>query len=402
MHSIEEAVKALGNGQFVIVVDDKDRENEGDLIIAAEKATPEALAFMVRHTSGIVCMPMMEDRLNALDLPQMVNENTDLRSTAWTVSVDYRHGTTTGISALDRFKTIQALINPDCKPDCFTRPGHIFPLRYKKGGVLKRAGHTEAAVDLAKLAGLYPAGVIAEIVNEDGSMARLPELELFSRKYNIPLISIEDIIRFKRRNEKLIRFISKAIIPTKYGDFAVHAYASLIDGIEHLALVKGDVYQKQNILVRVHSECLTGDVFGSKRCDCGEQLDAALEMIKKEGSGVVVYLRGHEGRGIGIGQKLLAYNLQDLGMDTVEANLELGLPVDKRDYGIGAQILADLGLSSIRLITNNPEKYAGIAGYDLKITERISLKTTLSDDNRKYLMTKKNKMGHLLDIEDLT
>lgn len=400
MHSIEEALTALTNGQFVIVVDDKDRENEGDLILAAEKATPETLAFMIRHTSGIICMPMLEDRLKKLELPQMVDQNTDARRTAWTVSVDYRHGTTTGISAKDRFKTIQALINDECKPDCFTRPGHVFPLRYQAGGVLKRAGHTEAAVDLCKMAKLYPSGIIAEIVNEDGTMARLPDLELFSSHYKIPLISIEDIIRYMRRKEKLIKFVSKATIPTKYGDFVAHAYTSLVDGIEHVALVKGDVYGQPNILVRVHSECLTGDVFGSKRCDCGEQLNESLEMIEKAGRGVLVYLRDHEGRGIGIGHKLQAYALQEMGLDTVEANLELGLPEDARDYGIGAQILADLGLSSMRLITNNPTKYAGLAGYDLNITERVSLPSKLNDDNRKYLMTKKNKMGHLLDLKD--
>ncbi len=400
MHSIEEALAALKNGQFVIVVDDKDRENEGDLILAAEKATPETLTFMIRHTSGIICMPMLEDRLKQLEIPQMVDQNTDARGTAWTVSVDYRHGTTTGISAMDRYKTIQALINDECKPDCFTRPGHVFPLRYQNGGVLKRAGHTEAAVDLCKMAKLYPSGIIAEIVNEDGTMARLPDLETFSVKYNIPLISIEDIIRYMRRKEKLIKFVSKATIPTKFGDFVAHAYTSLVDGIEHVALVKGDVYGQPNILVRVHSECLTGDVFGSKRCDCGEQLNEALEKIEKEGRGVLVYLRDHEGRGIGMGQKLHAYALQEMGLDTVEANLELGFPADSRDYGIGAQILADLGLSSMRLMTNNPTKFAGLAGYDLKITERVSLPSKLTDVNRKYLMTKKNKMGHLLDLED--
>jgi 3,4-dihydroxy 2-butanone 4-phosphate synthase/GTP cyclohydrolase II len=400
MHSIEEAIVALKNGQFVIVVDDKDRENEGDLILPAEKATPEALSFMVRHTSGIICMPMEEERLNQLNLPQMVEVNTDIHRTAWTVSVDYRHGTSTGISASDRAKTILALIDVKSRPDCFTRPGHVFPLRSQKGGVLKRAGHTEAAVDLSKMAGLYPAGIIAEIVNEDGTMSRLPDLEKFSKKYNLPLISIEDIIHYKRQHEKLIRFVSKATIPTDHGNFTAHAYVSLVDGIEHVALVMGDVYQKPNILVRVHSECLTGDVFASKRCDCGAQLEKSLEIIGKEGAGVIVYLRDHEGRGLGIGQKLRAYNLQDMGFDTVEANLELGYPADLRHYGIGAQILLDLGLSTIRLITNNPAKFTGLTGYGLQIAERVAISTLINDENRKYLLTKKNKMGHLLDLED--
>lgn len=400
MHNIEDALNALKNGQFVIVVDDETRENEGDLILAAEKATPETIAFMVRHTSGIICMPMVQERLNELDLPQMVHENTDIHRTAWTVSVDFRHGTTTGISASDRAKTIQALIKKESTPDCFTRPGHVFPLRYKQGGVLKRAGHTEASIDLAKMAGLYPAGVIGEIVNEDGSMARMNELEVFSKKYDIPLISIEAIIRHRLENEKLIQFISKAVIPTKHGDFIAHVYKSFVDEVEHIALVKGNVYQKENVLVRVHSECVTGDVFGSKRCDCGTQLEKSLETIAAAGSGVLLYLRDQEGRGIGIGQKLHAYNLQDMGLDTVEANLKLGLPVDSREYGIGAQILVDLGLSTIHLMTNNPAKYTGLAGYDLKITDRIPLSSDPNPENLKYLMTKQTKMGHLLNLKD--
>ncbi len=398
MHTIEDALIALKNGQFVIVVDDEDRENEGDLILAAEKATPEALTFMVRHTSGLICVPMLEERLSELDLPQMVYENTDIHRTAWTISVDYRHGTTTGISASDRAKTIQALINPTSKPDSFVRPGHVFPLRYKKGGVLKRAGHTEAAVDLSQMAGLYPAGIIAEIVNEDGSMARLPDLKRFSKKYNLPIISIEDIIRYKREREQQVKHVSQATIPTKHGEFLVHAYASMIDGVEHVAFVKGDVYGKENVLVRVHSECLTGDLFGSLRCDCGDQLEKSLEMIAEATSGVLVYLRDHEGRGIGLGQKLRAYKLQEMGLDTVEANTELGFAADLRNYGIGAQILVDLGLSTIRLMTNNPEKYAGLAGFGLKVTERVPIESKPNDDNRKYLMTKKNKLGHLLDL----
>ncbi len=400
MHTIEEALSALKNGQFVLVVDDEERENEGDLILAAEKATPEAIAFMVRHTSGIICMPMLQERLEELGLPQMVNENTDIHRTAWTVSVDYRHGTSTGVSAFDRCKTIRALIDKSSTPDCFTRPGHVFPLRYRPGGVLKRAGHTEASIDLAKMAGLYPAGVIGEIVNEDGSMARMSDLEIFSKKYDIPLISTEAIIRHKRTHEKLVQFVSKALIPTKHGDFIAHVYKSLVDEIEHIALVKGDVYKQENVLVRVHSECVTGDVFGSKRCDCGTQLENSLETISNAGNGVLLYLRDHEGRGIGIGQKLHAYNLQDMGLDTVEANIKLGFPVDSREYGIGAQILADLGLSTIHLMTNNPAKYTGLAGYDLKITDRVPLLSAPNPENLKYLMTKQTKMGHLLNLKD--
>jgi len=395
---VEEALKAYGEGKFVIVVDDKDRENEGDLIIAAELLTPELIAFMTRHTTGIICVALTAERLDALRLPQMVPENTEIHKTAFTISVDACNGTTTGVSAADRCATIKALIDPATKPEDLRKPGHIFPLRYREGGVLKRAGHTEAAVDLAKLTGLYPAGVICEIVNDDGTMSRLPELQAFADKYDIPLISVAEIVKYRRRKEKLVKCISKARIPTKYGDFTACVYESFLDGMQHVALVKGEVSGYENVLVRVHSECLTGDVFGSKRCDCGLQIDKALEMIQNEGRGVVVYLRGHEGRGIGIAHKLRAYSLQDEGRDTVEANIELGFPVDSREYGIGAQILADLGLTTIRLLTNNPAKYGGLDGYDLRIVERVSLVTKTNEENFKYLTTKKEKLGHLLEI----
>lgn len=398
MDSVEDAIKAYKEGQFVIVVDDENRENEGDLIIAAEKVTPQKIAFMVRHTCGIICMSMTGERLDALQLPQMVHTNTDKRQTAFTVSVDYRHGTTTGISADDRAKTIQALIDPKTQPEDLGRPGHIFPLRYRDGGVLKRAGHTEAAVDLARMAGLYPSGVICELVNDDGSVSRLPQLKKFAAEHKIPLISVADIIRYRRKKEKLVQCISKARLPTQFGDFMAHVYQSELDGIEHIAIVKGEVANKSGVLVRVHSECLTGDVFGSRRCDCGEQLESALKCISEEGCGVLVYLRGHEGRGIGLGHKVRAYHLQDQGRDTVEANVELGLPVDSREYGIGAQILVDLGITTIRLLTNNPAKYGGLSGYDLEIVERVSLKSNVNPENISYLTTKKMKLGHFLEL----
>lgn len=396
--TIEEAIDTLVSGKFVIVADDQDRENEGDLIIAAEKITPEAIAFMVRYTTGIICMPMLGERLDDLRLPQMVIDNTESQRTAFTVSVDYKIGTTTGVSASDRTATIKALINPQTQPNDLRRPGHIFPLRYREGGVLKRAGHTEASIDLMHMANLYPASAIAELVNDDGSMSRLQDLEHFSKTHRIPLISVAEILRYRRRREKLVVCISQARIPTKHGDFTAFVYESKLDGIQHLALVKNDVSGKADVLVRVHSECLTGDVFASKRCDCGSQLDLALEKIAKEGSGVLVYLRGHEGRGIGLGHKLRAYDLQDKGRDTVEANVELGFPPDSREYGIGAQILVDLGITTIRLLTNNPAKYGGLNGYDLKIIERVPLIPQATDENRHYLMTKQCKLGHLLEL----
>jgi 3,4-dihydroxy 2-butanone 4-phosphate synthase/GTP cyclohydrolase II len=395
---IEDAIAAIGQGEMVIVVDDADRENEGDLVMAAEYATPEKIAFFLNHTSGVICIPLTGDRLDALDLPPMVQENTESQRTAFTVSVDYRHGTTTGISAGDRAATIAALIDPATRPADLARPGHTFPLRYREGGVLKRGGHTEATLDLARMAGLYPAGVLCEIVSDDKTgMARLPELEKFAKKHGLLLISIADVIRYRRQREKLVKRVGEARIPTAFGDFTCYAYESLLDGDTHLALVKGAVQGEDNVLVRVHSECLTGDVFGSLRCDCGPQLEAALRQVDDVGLGVVVYLRGHEGRGIGIGHKLRAYSLQEQGLDTIDANLELGLPVDSREYGIGAQILVDLGITTMRLLTNNPAKYGGLEGFGLEIIERVPLQSVPNPENIAYLRTKKTRMGHLLE-----
>jgi 3,4-dihydroxy 2-butanone 4-phosphate synthase/GTP cyclohydrolase II len=398
--TIEDAITAIDQGELVIVVDDANRENEGDLIIAAEKVTPEAMGFMVRHTSGVVCMPLEGERLDELQLPMMVADNTTAYRTAFTVSVDAKRGTTTGISAADRATTVHTLIDRASTPDDLARPGHIFPLRYREGGVLKRAGHTEAAVDLARLADLYPAGVLAEIVNDDGTMARLPELERFAAEHDLRMISIADLIRYRRHREKLVRRISEARIPTKYGEFTAYVFESLLDGTEHMAFVRGEVTGQSDVLVRVHSECLTGDVFGSMRCDCGLQLDLALERVAAEDQGVVVYLRGHEGRGIGLGHKLRAYTLQDQGRDTVQANVELGFPVDSREYGIGSQILVDLGITTMRVMTNNPAKYGGLEGYGLEIVERVPLRSHPTDENIAYLRAKQEKMGHLLEIED--
>jgi len=396
--NIENAIAAIDRGEFVIVVDDADRENEGDLIMAAERVTPEAMAFMIRHTSGVICLPLEGDRCDALQLPLMVANNTEAQRTAFTVSVDARTGTSTGISAADRATTVHALIDPGTRPDDLARPGHIFPLRYREGGVLKRAGHTEAAVDLARLSGGYPSGVLAEVTNDDGTMARLPELEKFAAAHDLQVISIADLIRFRRHREKLVRRVSEARIPTRHGDFTAYVFESLLDGVEHLAFVRGDISGNDDVLVRVHSECLTGDVFGSLRCDCGVQLDNALERVAVEGRGVVVYLRGHEGRGIGLGHKLRAYTLQDEGRDTVEANIELGFPADSREYGIGSQILVDLGVSTMRLMTNNPSKYGGLEGYGLEIVERVPLHVEPNEENISYLRAKQAKMGHLLDL----
>jgi 3,4-dihydroxy 2-butanone 4-phosphate synthase/GTP cyclohydrolase II len=396
---IEEAIEAIRRGEFVVVVDDADRENEGDLIVAAEKVTAEHIAFMVRHTSGLICAPMTGDRLDELRLPLMVAENTDSHRTAFTVSVDYVPGTTTGISAADRATTIRALIDEETTPVQLARPGHIFPLRYQEGGVLKRAGHTEAAVDLARLAGLVPAGVLCEIVSDDGSMARLPELQGFAERHGIPLVSIADLISHRRRSEKLVRRVAEARIPTDFGIFRAVGFESQLDGTHHIALVKGDVAGKEDVLVRVHSECLTGDVLGSRRCDCGYQLRDALRRVADEGEGVVLYFRGHEGRGIGLMHKLAAYALQEEGRDTVEANVDLGFPADARDYGVGAQILVDLGLTTMRLMTNNPAKRAGLEGYGLEIVETVPLQTVPTEENRAYLATKAAKLGHLIDLE---
>jgi 3,4-dihydroxy 2-butanone 4-phosphate synthase/GTP cyclohydrolase II len=393
---IEEAIEDIREGRMVIVVDDADRENEGDLIIAAEKVTPEAIAFMVRHTSGVVCMPVVGKRLDELEVPLMVADATDSQRTAFTVSIDVLQGTTTGISASDRCATIKAVIDGSTRPSDLMRPGHIFPLRYKEGGVLKRAGHTEAAVDLARLAGLYPAGALCEIVNEDGTMARLPDLVRFARKHGLRIISIAHLIEFRRRSEQLVRQVAEARIPTLYGEFRAVAYESTVDDRVHVAMVMGEVGDGTQILVRVHSECLTGDVFHSLRCDCGTQLDDALGKIGAAGRGVLLYIRGHEGRAIGLPHKLRAYHLQERGRDTVEANVELGFEPDPRDYGIGAQILHDLGVRTMRLLTNNPAKRAGLEGYGLSIVERVPLETAPTEQNLPYLKAKREKLGHLL------
>jgi 3,4-dihydroxy 2-butanone 4-phosphate synthase / GTP cyclohydrolase II len=394
---VKEAIDAIGRLGMAVVVDDEDRENEGDLVMAAEAATPENIAFFLAHTSGVICAPLLPERADALELPLMVTANTEAQRTAFTVSVDLRHGTTTGISATDRSATIGALIDPTTQPTDLNRPGHIFPLRYRVGGVLKRAGHTEATVDLARAAGLTPAGVLCEIVTEDKSeMARLPELERFAKKHHLPIISIAELIRYRRRNEKLVRLVSEARIPADGGQFRAYVYESVLDGEQHLALVMGEVAGHEDVLVRVHSECLTGDVFGSLRCDCGPQLRASLARIEEEGRGVLIYLRGHEGRGIGLGHKIRAYQLQEEGHDTVDANLQQGLPVDSREYGIGAQMLVDLGVTTMRVMTNNPSKYGGLEGFGLDITERIPLQLTPNPENIAYLRTKRERMGHIL------
>jgi 3,4-dihydroxy 2-butanone 4-phosphate synthase/GTP cyclohydrolase II len=395
---IEEAVAAIAAGGVVVVVDDASRENEGDLIVAAQFATSETIAFFLNHTSGVICMPMTGERLDRLELPPMVVDNTEANRTAFTVSVDGRHGVTTGISAADRAATIATLIDPATRPADLARPGHVFPLRAREGGVLNRAGHTEAAVDLARMAGLYPAGVLCEVVSADKqSMARLPELDALAARHGMPLISIADLIRFRRQREKLVQRVSEARIPTQWGDFTCYVYESLLDGEQHVAMVKGAVSGEPDVLVRVHSECLTGDALGSLRCDCGVQLSLATEVIAAEGRGVIVYLRGHEGRGIGMAHKLRAYTLQDQGRDTVDANLELGLPIDTRKYGTGAQILVDLGITTMRLLTNNPAKFGGLEGYGLEIVERVPLQTVPNPENIRYLRTKQQRMGHLLE-----
>jgi 3,4-dihydroxy 2-butanone 4-phosphate synthase/GTP cyclohydrolase II len=401
LSSIKEAVKDIKEGRFVIIVDDEDRENEGDLALAAEKVSPQAINFMTKYGRGLVCLPVVGEQLDRLRLPLMVDENTCKFGTAFTVSVDAKQGTTTGISAADRAQTVKAVIDPATQPDDLVRPGHIFPLRAREGGVLVRAGQTEAIVDLAKLAGLYPAGVICEIMNEDGTMARLPQLEELADKFDIKIISVADLIAYRRRHEKLVHRVAEARLPTKYGEFTAIAYRSDIDPDEHLALVMGDLDTEEPVLVRVHSECLTGDVFGSLRCDCGDQIGLAMETIAKEGRGVFLYMR-QEGRGIGFHNKIRAYALQDEGLDTVEANLSLGFTPDPRDYGIGAQILADLGLSEIRLLTNNPKKRVGLEGYGLQVVETLPVIIPPNPYNRNYLVTKQKKMGHRLEIPDIT
>jgi 3,4-dihydroxy 2-butanone 4-phosphate synthase/GTP cyclohydrolase II len=395
---IEDAVAAFARGDILVVVDDEDRENEGDLIMAAEFATPEKVAFFLHHTSGYLCAPITAERAAELDLPPMVMQNTESQRTAFLITVDYRHGTSTGISAYDRCATVQALCDPATRPGDLARPGHINPLMAREGGVLKRAGHTEATIDLCQLAGLYPAGLLCEIVDDKKTdMARVPELERFAAKHDLLMISIADLVRHRRQTEKLVRRIAEARIPTKWGDFTCYAYESLLDGEQHVAMVKGTVAGEEDVLVRVHSECLTGDAFGSLRCDCGVQLDSAMQIIAEAGHGVVVYLRGHEGRGIGIGHKIAAYNLQERGLDTVDANLELGQPSDSREYGIGAQILVDLGITTMRLITNNPTKRGGLEGFGLEITERVPSIVSVNPENIAYMRTKRERMGHLLE-----
>ncbi len=396
--SPEELIEAIGRGDMVIVVDDADRENEGDLIVAADRITEAQMAFMIRHTSGIVCIPMEGSRLDELDLPLMVHHNTESQRTAFTDSVDARGVTSTGISAYDRTRTVEAMLDPATRPGDLARPGHMYPLRYAEGGVLKRAGHTEAGVDLARLAGRYPAAVLSEVMNDDGTVSRLPELERFAKEHDLLIGSIADVIAYRRaREEQPFEKLIEASVPTKYGQFRAIGYRSSVDSREHIAFVMGDIGEGEDVLTRVHSECLTGDVFGSLRCDCGRQLDRALELVAGEGRGVVLYIRGHEGRGIGLFAKLQAYKLQEDGMDTVEANQELGLPIDSRDYGIGAQILYDIGVRSMRLLTNNPTKRAGIEGYGLTIAERVPLLTDVTDHNRQYLRAKADKMGHVFE-----
>jgi 3,4-dihydroxy 2-butanone 4-phosphate synthase/GTP cyclohydrolase II len=409
---VERALAELAAGRSVVVVDDEDRENEGDLIFAAEKATPELVSFMVRHTSGYICVALTEAECDRLDLPPMHHTNSDSFRTAFTVTVDAKAGITTGISATDRARTIALLADPAAVPGDLVRPGHVLPLRARDGGVLRRPGHTEAAVDLARLAGLAPAGALCEIVSQknDGDMARGDELRVFAEEHDLVLITIAQLIAYRRRNEKHVVRVAQARIPTRHGDFVAYGYDSLLDGIEHLALVRGDVGtlngaadDGEHVLVRVHSECLTGDVLGSLRCDCGPQLDAALAAVAAEGRGVVLYMRGHEGRGIGLMHKLQAYQLQEAGADTVDANLALGLPADARDYGIGAQILSDLGVRSMRLLTNNPDKRAGLEGYGLRVVGRVSLPVRAQPENLRYLTTKRDRMGHdLAGLPDLT
>jgi 3,4-dihydroxy 2-butanone 4-phosphate synthase/GTP cyclohydrolase II len=397
LSDVERAIKDIAAGKPVIVVDDEDRENEGDLIFAAEHATAEHVAFMRRWTSGYICVPLTEEEADRLDLPPMFHTNQDRRGTAYAVTVDAREGIGTGISAADRAHTIRLLASATTQPADLSRPGHVVPLRAKAGGVLRRPGHTEASIDLAVMAGLRPAGVLCEMVNDDGTMMRMPDLETFAAEHDLALISIAELIAYRRHHEKQVERVVETALPTEHGDFTAVGYRAHTDRAEHVALVFGDIGDGEDVLVRVHSECLTGDVFGSKRCDCGPQLDAALERVAEAGRGVVLYMRGHEGRGIGLLHKLQAYQLQDRGLDTVDANLELGLPADARDYGTGAQILYDLGVRSMRLLTNNPAKRAGLEGYGLTITGREALPVRLHPENVRYLRTKRDRMGHLFE-----
>lgn len=395
-HTIEEALEDLKQGKVIIVVDDEDRENEGDFVALAEKATPEVINFMITYGRGLVCVPLTEERVNQLQLPQMVSYNTDRHGTAFTVSVDAMD-TTTGISAYERASTIQQLIDPNKGPNDFRRPGHIFPLVARPGGVLQRAGHTEAAVDLARLCNAYPAGVICEVIKDDGTMARVPDLWLIAQRFGLKMITIQDLITYRRKKETLIERVASVRMPTEYGEFQLIGYSNQIDNKEHVALVKGEIHSDEPVLVRVHSECLTGDVFGSLRCDCGPQLHAALKKIAEEGKGVLLYMR-QEGRGIGLLNKLKAYKLQEEGFDTVEANLKLGFRDDLRDYGIGAQILRDLGVRKMRLMTNNPRKITGLKGYGLEVVEVVPIEFPPNPNNQKYMLTKKEKLGHWLHL----
>lgn len=396
--SVTRAIQAVKSGKLIILVDDEDRENEGDLMTAAEKITPDIINFMAKHGRGLICLSLNKEKLKQLDLPLMVSDNTARFETAFTVSIDSREGITTGISAFDRAKTILAAIDPKTKPSDLARPGHIFPLQAKEGGVLQRAGQTEASVDVARLAGLYPAGVICEIMNEDGTMARMPELEKFSQTYDIPILTIADLINYRMKHERLVRKIEEADLPTKYGHFKIMVFEDTIHNEHHVALVRGKLEKDVPTLVRAHSQCLTGDTFASSRCDCGDQLHQAMKMIDKEGAGIILYILNHEGRGIGLINKIKAYAIQDNGCDTVEANKELGFKADHRDYGIGAQILVSLGVNKLRLITNNPRKYIGLTGYGLEIVERIPIEIPPNESNLRYLKTKKEKLGHILEL----
>jgi 3,4-dihydroxy 2-butanone 4-phosphate synthase/GTP cyclohydrolase II len=396
--NVERALENISSGRLIIIVDDEDRENEGDLMVAAEKITPEIINFMSRYGRGLICLPLTENRLEELRLPLMVRENTSRFETAFTVSVDAKAGVSTGISAFDRARTIRVTIDPEAEPSDLVRPGHIFPLEAKEGGVLARAGQTEAAVDLARLAGLVPAGVICEIMNEDGTMARIPQLEIFSREHGIPILTIADLIKYRMKTESLVCKIDEADLPTRHGHFRIMIFEDLISHENHVALVKGRIEGDEPVLVRAHSQCLTGDTFGSCRCDCGEQLHQAMEIIEKQGHGVILYILNQEGRGIGLTNKIKAYAIQDRGADTVEANRSLGFKPDQRDYGIGAQILVALGVKKIRLMTNNPRKFIGLAGYGLEIVDRVSVEVPPNRANLKYLKTKKEKLGHILDM----
>jgi len=396
--SVEQAIKNVKAGKLIIIVDDEDRENEGDLMVAAEKVTPEIINFMTKHGRGLICMPLKEKRLTELEIPLMVRDNTAPFQTAFTVSIDAKKGVTTGISAYDRAKTVLTAIDSKTRPTDLTRPGHIFPLQAQEGGVLERAGQTEATLDITRLAGLRPAGVICEVMNEDGTMARMPQLEEFSRVHDIPILTIADLIKYRMRHERLVNKIEEADLPTKFGHFKVMIFEDSIHKEQHIALVKGEIKKDEPILVRAHSQCLTGDTFGSARCDCGEQLHRSMEMINEEGKGVILYILNHEGRGIGFANKIKAYALQEQGVDTVEANRKLGFKADQRDYGIGAQVLVSLGVNKLRLITNNPRKFIGLSGYGLEIVERVPIEIPPNKVNLKYLKTKKEKMGHILDM----